>query len=141
MTKHAFPAYAFREQKRYLRRHLVKPRSMKLCRFIIKLQELNTNLEEFPPDTEGQETVPLPADEIMDIIYYSVPTTWKNKMIEQGFNKADSTAKEMSDFFENNVENLELRKERKKCFTAAKKTLQKSAKKRKLQDSILYFRV
>ena len=77
----------------------------------------------------------------MDIIYYSVPTTWKNKMIEQGFNKADSTAKEMSDFFENNVENLELRKERKKCFTAAKKTLQKSAKKRKLQDSILYFRV
>ena len=41
MTKHAFPAYAFREQKRYLRRHLVKPRGMKLRSFISRLQKLN----------------------------------------------------------------------------------------------------
>ena len=82
MTKHAFPAYAFREQKRYLRRHLVSPRTIKLCSFISRLQELNAYLEEFPPDTEGQETAPLSADEIMDIIYHSMPTTWKNKMIE-----------------------------------------------------------
>ena len=34
MTKHAFPAYAFREQKRYMNRHLIKPRSMKLRSFI-----------------------------------------------------------------------------------------------------------
>ena len=107
MTKHAFPAYAFREQKRYLRRHLVKPRSMKLRSFISRLQELNAYLEEFPPDTEGQETAPLPADEIMDIIYHSMPTTWKNKMIEQCLNYADSTTKEMIDFFETRVENLE----------------------------------
>ena len=33
-------------------------------------------------------------------------TTWKNKMIEQGFNYADSTIKEMSDFFETRVKNL-----------------------------------
>ena len=51
MTKHAFPAYAFREQKRYLRRHLVKPRSMKLRSFISRLQELNAYLKDFPPDT------------------------------------------------------------------------------------------
>ena len=77
MTKHAFPAYAFREQKRYLRRHLVKPRGMKLRSFISRLQELNAYLEEFPSDTEGQETASLPADEILDIIYHSMPTTWK----------------------------------------------------------------
>ena len=86
ITKHVFPAYAFCKQKRYLCRHLVKPRSMKLRSFISRLQELNAYLEEFPPDTEGQETAPLPADDIMDIIYHSIPTTWKNKMIEQGFN-------------------------------------------------------
>ena len=43
---------------------------------------MNTYLEEFLPDTEGQETAPLPADEIMDIIYHSMPTMWKKKMIE-----------------------------------------------------------
>ena len=69
MTKHVFPAYAFREQKRYLRRHLIKPRSMNPYSFISRLQELNVYLDEFPPDTEDQETAPLPADDLMDIIY------------------------------------------------------------------------
>ena len=36
MTKHAFPAYAFREQKRFLSRHLIKPRGMKLRNFIFR---------------------------------------------------------------------------------------------------------
>ena len=82
MNKHAFPAYAVCEQKRYLCNHLTKPRSMKLRSFISRLQELNAYLEECPPDTDGQETAPLSADEIMDIIYHSMPNTWKNKMIE-----------------------------------------------------------
>ena len=43
--------------------------------------------------------------------------TWKNKMIEQGFNYADSTIKEMTDFFE-----------------TAKKA-KKATKKRKREDS------
>ena len=59
--------------------HLIEPRSMKLRSLISKLQELNTYLEEFPPDTEGQETAPLPADEIIDIIYHSIPTMWKTR--------------------------------------------------------------
>ena len=86
---------------------------MKLLRFISRLLELNSHLEEFLPDIEGQETTPLPADEIMDIIYHSMPITWKNKMIEQGFNYADSTVKEMTDFFETRVENLEPKEDKK----------------------------
>ena len=54
-----------------------------------------------------QETAPLPADEIMDSIYHSMPSKWKNKMIEQGFDYADVTIKEMADFFETRVETLE----------------------------------
>ena len=68
---------------------------------------MNAYLAQFPPDTEGQETAPLPADEIMDIIYHSMPTTWKNKMIEQYLNYADSTIKETTNFFETREENLE----------------------------------
>ena len=95
---------------------------------------MNSYLEEFPPDTEGQETAPLPADEIMDIIYHSMPTTWKHKMIEQGFNYADSIIKKMTDFFETRVYNLEPKEDRKKT-TAASKQSKKAHKKRKREDS------
>ena len=107
---------------------------MKVRRFISRLQELNAYLEEFPPDTEGQETAPLPADEIMSIIYHSMPTTWKNKMVEQGFNYAGSTIKEITDFIETRVENLEPNEDKKKSSAAAKKS-NKSTKKRKREDS------
>ena len=42
-------------------------------------------------------------------------------MIEQDFNYADSTIKEMTDFFETRVENLEPREDKKKSSAAAKK--------------------
>ena len=72
---------------------------MKLHSFISNLQEPNSYLGEFPSDTEGQTATPLPTDKIMDIIYHSMLTTWKNKMIEQDFNYVDSTIKEMTDLF------------------------------------------
>ena len=48
---------------------------MKLRYLHGRLQELNAYLTEYSPETEGQETAPFPADEIMDIIYHSMPTT------------------------------------------------------------------
>ena len=95
---------------------------------------MNSYLKEFPPDKEGQETAPLPTDEIMDIIYHSMPTTWNNKMIEQCFNYTDSTIKEMAGFFETRVENLEPKEDKKKSSTASKKA-KKSTKKNKREDS------
>ena len=77
---------------------------------------------------------PLPADEIMDIIYYSMPTTWNNKMIEQGFNYADSTIKEITDFFGTRVDNLDPKEDNKNSSVATKK-IKKSYKKRKREDS------
>ena len=114
MSKNAFPAYAFRERKRYLCRHLVKPRSIKLCSLISGLQESNAYLKQFPSDAPGQETAPLPTDKIMDIIYQSMPTAWKNKMIKQDFNYKDTTVKEMTDFFETRVKSLEPKEDKKK---------------------------
>ena len=42
-------------------------------------------------------------------------------MIEQDFNYADSSMKEMTDFFETRVENLKPREDRKKSSLASKK--------------------
>ena len=94
---------------------------MKSRTFISRLKELNAYLADFPPDTEGQETASLPAHEIMDIIYYSMPTKWKNKVIEQSFNHADCTVKEMIDFFETRLEHLKPKEEKKKFSAAANK--------------------
>ena len=55
-------------------------------------------------------------------------------MIEQGFNYADSTIKEMTDFIENRVENLEPKEDSKKSSAAAKKS-KNYLKKRKREDS------
>ena len=90
---------------------------------------MNDCLEEFPPATEGQKTAPLPADEIMDIIYHSMLTTWEKKMIEQSFNYADSTIKEMTDFIEAMVEKtLSPRKKRKNLLQLQRNASRKSRK-------------
>ena len=130
MTKHAFPAYAFGEKKKYLHRQLVKPRSIKLYSFISRLQELNAYLAEFLPDIEGKKSQFLSADEIMDIIYQSMPTTWKNKMIGQGFHYADSTVKEMTNFFEARVKSLEAKENKKKCEEKVGPEIHQETKKR-----------
>ena len=99
-----------------LRRHLIESRSMKLCSFVSRLQKLNAYLAEFPSDTEGRESAPHPTDEIIDIIYNSMPIMCKNKMIDQDFNYAKSTANEMTDSFETRVETWSPRKKRKIFF-------------------------
>ena len=58
-------------------------------------------------------------------------TRW---LSEKGFNYADFTIKEMNDFCETRVENLEHKEEKKKSSVAAKKS-KKYHKKRKRQDS------
>ena len=63
-------------------------------------------------------------------------TMWKDKMIEQDINYADSAVNEMTFFFETRVENLEPKEEKKKSTAAAKKSKdKKSTKKRKWEAS------
>ena len=65
-----------------------------------------------------------------------MPTTWKNTMIEQGLNYVDYTVKEMFDFFETRVENLELKEDKKKSSTVANILKnKKSTKKSKPEDA------
>ena len=55
----------------------------------------------------GQETNLFSTDEIV-ITYHSISTKGKNKTIEQGFNYANCTVKEIVDFSETRLENIEL---------------------------------
>ena len=64
----------------------------------------------------------------MDLIYYFMPTIWKNK--------SHSNVKEMTDFFETRVENVEPEKHKNKYSTESKKKKdKKSFKKRKREYS------
>ena len=67
----------------------------------------------------------------MDIIYHSMPNAWKNKMIEQGFDYADSTIKEIANFFETRVENLGAKEDKKKSSAVAEKSLKKTKKRKR----------
>ena len=80
---------------------------MKLPNFVSRLKELNAYLAEFSPNAPGQHAEPLSKDEIMYVIY-SMFTIWKYAMIEQGFNYANFAIKEMTNFFETGVKNVEL---------------------------------
>ena len=78
-TKHAIPAFDFLEQKRYMHRHLIKPRSMKLRSCISRLYKLNAYLAENSSDIVGQETKSLHANEIIGIIYHFTPAMWESR--------------------------------------------------------------
>ena len=70
---------------------------------------------------------------IMDIIYHTMPTIWKNKMIEQGFNYAVSTVKKKNDFFETRVDNLEPKEDKKQSsmYPIKKRTRKRNSKRGK----------
>ena len=129
MTVHVFPRYALQDQKRYMRRYLKKPLSMKVRSFTTRLTQLNNYLSSFPPDSPGQLVEKLPDQEVKEILFYAMPETWQNRMTEQGYNYLDVsvTVQNMADFFESRSENLEVKTGIKK----AKRNKTKSSKKRK----------
>ena len=95
---------------------------MKLRSFISRLKELNAYLKDLPPDTEGQKTKPLRAGENFYGYFLSLHAHHvKKNMIEQVYNYAYSTVKEMTDLFETRVANLELKEDQKKFCAFSKK--------------------
>ena len=59
---------------------------MKVSTFTTRLLQLNTYLAYIPPDCAGQTVTPLPEDDVKEILYQTMPNTWKKKMVEQGYN-------------------------------------------------------
>ena len=128
----------YRDRKRYLHRHLVQPRSMKLRSFIRRLQELNY-LEEFLPVRRVSawyrryrnctsicrwnhgDHLPFHANHMEQ-------DDWTRFQLYRFCHK------KKTDFFETRIENLEPKEDKKKSSAAAKKA-KIYTKKRKKVDS------
>ena len=78
---------------------------MKARSFTTRLIQLNTYLQYYPPNRPGQLITSLPDDDIKEILYHSMPNSWK--MVEQGYNYLDGPIHYMVEFFERRIENLE----------------------------------
>ena len=55
----------------------------------------------------GQMATALSDDEGKEILYHVMSNLWRRKMTEQGYNYLDRSIKEIKDFFETRVENLD----------------------------------
>ena len=82
MTVHVFPTYAYWSQRQYMQRYLEKPPDIKARSFATRLIQLNTNLLYCPPDCPDQLVTSFFDDDIKEILYHSMPNTWKKKMVE-----------------------------------------------------------
>ena len=75
MTVYVFPTYAYCDQRRYMQRYLRKPPDMKVRIITTRLIQLSTYLPHFPPDHIDQLGTSYPNDDIMEILYHSMPNT------------------------------------------------------------------
>ena len=97
VTTHVFPRRALTYQKRYMRRHMRKPKTMTTRDFAARVAELNAYLKEFPPFVNNQE---LPEEEVLDILEFGVPNSWQKNMVLQGFEPLNHTPSEFVAFCE-----------------------------------------
>jgi hypothetical protein len=97
VTTHVFPRRALTYQKRYMRRHMRKPKTMTTREFAARVAELNAYLKDFPPFANNQE---LPEEEVLDLLEFGVPNSWQKNMVLQGFEPLNHTASEFVAFCE-----------------------------------------
>ncbi len=84
--------------KRFMRRDCRKPWNMKARQYANALVRLNDEeVPYIPPGAVGQ---PLSEDEILDIILYGTPKSWRTEMDRQGFFPLDSSVNAVVEFME-----------------------------------------
>ena len=120
LTEHIFPVHAYREQKRFLRRFLKKPKDWTAREFVTRVQEINSYLVFFRTETQ-EAAASLPEDELVEALYHAMPNFWRNTMVLQGFNYANHTCIELLQFCER-LETLEPPAEKKKKSNDSKPT-------------------
>eukprot|EP00957_Ditylum_brightwellii_P009509 717896-Ditylum_brightwellii.AAC.1 len=85
VVAHVFPEKAGQTQKRYMQRNIrYSGGTTTVKEWVARVSELNSYLKEFPA-TNGNPTQPLNTDELLDILEYRVPTSWRREFTVQGF--------------------------------------------------------
>ena len=128
LTEHIFPVHAYREQKRFLRRFLKKPKDWTVREFVTRVQEINAYLIFFRTETQDA-AASLPEDELVEALYHAMPNSWRNTMVLQGFNYVNHTCIELLQFCER-LETLEPPAEKKKKSTDKSTTSSGNKRKR-----------
>ena len=129
LTAHIFPVHAYREQKRYLRRFLKKPKDWTAREFVTRVQEINNHLSLFPTENDT-DAVPLPEDELVEALYHAMPSSWRSNMVLQGFNYVQHTVMDLVHNCER-FEQVEDSKSNKKKNSTSSSNKKKSGSKRK----------
>eukprot|EP00957_Ditylum_brightwellii_P198869 15158181-Ditylum_brightwellii.AAC.1 len=79
------PEKAGQTQKRYMQRNIwYSGGTTTVKEWVARVLELNSYLKDFPT-TNGNPTQPLDADELLDILEYRVPASWRREFTVQGF--------------------------------------------------------
>eukprot|EP00957_Ditylum_brightwellii_P079883 6075636-Ditylum_brightwellii.AAC.1 len=84
VAKHIFPEKAGQIQKQYMRRNINFSKDPTVKAWVAQVKELNRYLKDFP-DHNGTPTQPLDPDELMDILEFEVPASWRREFTVQGF--------------------------------------------------------
>ena len=84
VIKHMAPFRALQRVKRWLRRSSRKPADMSVSEYFTAIQRINN--EEIPHLPPGRNDQQLSSDEeVLEIIHFGLPNSWKNEMARQGF--------------------------------------------------------
>ena len=97
VAEHVFPEKAGQIQKRYMRRNIHFSKDYTVKAWVARVKELNGYLKDFP-DHNGTATQPLDPDELMDILEYGVPASWRREFTVQGFDPVDQGIRKFVEF-------------------------------------------
>ena len=85
LASYVFKSTDYRDQKTYMRRYMVKPRSLSIRAYVARVRGLNSYLEHFPTGNVNIEATCLGEDEIKDILFHGIPKSWQQHMVKQGY--------------------------------------------------------
>jgi hypothetical protein len=101
LKRHVFPKRAYQMQKRWMRRFLRKPKEKTIREYVARVREINLWFNAYPVNEEDE--VPptrLDDDELLDILEFGIPNSWKKEMVKQGFDITTKTIQEFVEFCE-----------------------------------------
>jgi hypothetical protein len=77
-----FPFRALENQKQWMRRRMRKPKELSIRKFLAAVGRLNNSLPVFPSGKESEKFTP---GEILEILEWSIPESWRTKFDLDGY--------------------------------------------------------
>ena len=83
-----FPFRALENQKQWMRRRMKKPKELSIRKYVAAVGRLNNSLPVFP---NGKESDKITPQEILEILEWSIPESWRTKFDLDGYVPTDFT--------------------------------------------------